>query len=199
MEPLSLWAASLATFLILANGPQPAKETIVLLPDAAGKRTGIVVTSNGQTSEISEPFKGIEISGGKLAEKNYSATEIENLFPDVMQALPAQPRTFVLDFEEGDINLTTASSALIEDVRTEIAKRNSPEVTVVGHTDRIGSNEDNLILSLERANKIKDILITSGIADQIIETVGRGELAPLVNTDDEVAEPLNRRVEITIR
>lgn len=199
MDPLSLWASSVAIFLMLANAPQPAKDTIVLLPDAEGKRTGIVVTSNGQTSEVSEPFQGVEISGGKLVERTFSAADIENLFPDVMQALPSKPRLFVLDFEEGDINLTAASSILIEDVRSEIAGRHSPEVTVVGHTDRIGSNEDNLILSLERANKVKEILINSGISEQIIETVGRGELAPLVNTDDEVAEPLNRRVEITIR
>lgn len=199
MDPFSMWLASVAVFFMLASPPHQPKETAVLLPDAEGRHTGIVITSNGQTSEVTEPFQGVEIAGGKVASKIYSAADIESRFPDVMQSLPAKPRMFVLDFEEGDAQLTAQSSAMIEDVRAEIAKRDSPEVTVIGHTDRMGSNEDNLILSLQRANAIRDLLVARGISDQMIETIGRGELAPLVPTADEVAEPRNRRVEITIR
>lgn len=207
MDGFSLWLATVLFFSWLsvkpASPPAPAiptlKETAILLPDAEGKSTGIVITSGGQEIAVTEPFKGVELSGGKAANKTYSADEIQRLYPDVMQALPEKPRTFVLRFEENGTKLTAESAAIVGDIQKEIAKRAAPEITVIGHTDRAGTEEANFRLSLQRAEAVRDILVAGGMSAEIIQVVGRGELEPEVKTEDGVAEALNRRVEIDLR
>lgn len=182
-----------------AAPPPQAKETIVLLPDAEGKSTGIVVRSKGQETAVTEPYQGVELSGGKIESKSYSAAQIQSMFPEVMQALPDKPRSFTLRFEQNGTRLTPESAAMVEEVKQEIIKRAAPEVTVIGHTDREGTDAANLRLSRERAEAVRDILVAGGITAAIIEVIGRGELEPEVATDDGVAEPRNRRVEISVR
>ena len=74
-----------------------------------------------------------------------------------------------------------------------------PEITVIGHTDRVGSVPDNDALALQRAMAVRVRLLRAGIGNDNIEVVGRGEREPLIVTADEVVEPRNRRVEIAIR
>ncbi|MDO8926847.1 MAG: OmpA family protein [Sideroxyarcus sp.] len=203
MDAFSAWLLTVFVIFLLADepaAPPPAgKETIVLLPDAEGKSTGIVVKSQGQEVAVTEPYQGVELAGGKVESKTYSAAQIKNMFPEVMQALPDQPRSFTLRFEQNGTRLTAESAALVEEVRQEIVKRPAPEVTVIGHTDREGSDEANLRLSQNRAEAVRDILVAGGVSAQIIQVVGRGELEPEVATADGVAEPRNRRVEISVR
>ena len=85
------------------------------------------------------------------------------------------------------------------DLRAEIARRPVPELVVIGHTDRVGRAEANDELSLRRAEAVRAMLVRAGIPAAQIETAGRGEREPLLPTADEVAEPLNRRVEINVR
>jgi outer membrane protein OmpA-like peptidoglycan-associated protein len=187
----------------IAPHPQPVavelKATAILLPDEEGKKTGIVIQSMGQETSVTEPYQGVELKGGKIESKTFTAGEMLRQFPDVMQALPEKPRSFRLNFEANGTGLTQESAILIEDIQQEIAKRAAPEITVVGHTDRQGSDEANLRLSQKRAESIRDILVSKGVPPEIIQTIGRGELEPLIETPDEIVEPRNRRVEITIR
>ena len=84
-------------------------------------------------------------------------------------------------------------------IRQEIAGRPAFEVMVIGHTDTVGGLEANDMLSLKRAATVREILIAAGVPVGKIEIAGRGEREPLLKTADEVAEPKNRRVEISIR
>jgi OOP family OmpA-OmpF porin len=207
MEGFSIWLA-IVVFLSWLGGKPAAppahaipalKETAILLPDAEGKSTGIVIRVGGQEVAVTEPFQGVELTGGNVTNRTYSAEEIQRLYPDVMQALPEKPRTFILRFEENGTKLTAESAAIVGDIRKEILKRAAPEITVIGHTDRAGTEEANLRLSQARAEAVRDILVSGGVSAQIIQVVGRGELEPAVMTDDGAAEPLNRRVEISVR
>lgn len=182
-----------------AELPTTGKETIILLPDAEGKSTGIVVSSRGQEIVVTEPYQGVELSGGKVESRTYTAAQVQDVFPEVLQALPDKPRLFILRFEQNGTQLTPESAAMVDQVRQEISKRAAPEVTVIGHTDREGTDAANLRLSRERAESVRNILVKGGIAAAIIEVIGRGELEPEVATDDGVAEPRNRRVEISVR
>lgn len=217
MDALSAWLAVVIVSLFLANQPKlvlaplpppvvtaplppPApKELAILLPDAEGKSSGIVVTAMGQETTVTEPYQGVELTDGKVATRQYTAAEVGQLFPDVMQALPNKPLSYTLRFEKNGTTLTAASLVVIEEIVQEIAKRAVPEITVVGHTDRVGSDETNLRLSLNRANGVRNILVAHGVAEEIIQTIGRGELELEVETADNEAEPRNRRVEISVR
>lgn len=70
-------------------------------------------------------------------------------------------------------------------------------VRIEGHTDTVGSNEYNLLLSQRRAAAAAAYLQEKyGIAGARLDAVGRGETEPLVATGDNVDEPRNRRVRV---
>ena len=70
--------------------------------------------------------------------------------------------------------------------------------TVVGHTDRSGSNMYNQGLSERRAEAIESLMVGRGISDASIATRAEGEENPRVPTADGVRELQNRRVEILV-
>jgi len=70
---------------------------------------------------------------------------------------------------------------------------------IIGHTDSDGDDANNLKLSLERANQVKEALIARGIAEDRLTTLGKGESEPL-NTNSSVEEKANnRRVEFLLK
>ncbi len=71
---------------------------------------------------------------------------------------------------------------------------------VEGHTDSVGSDEDNIKLSILRAQSVKDWLVNTLYLDPArIIVIGKGESEPIVKGRGEVSEALNRRVEIKMR
>ena len=70
------------------------------------------------------------------------------------------------------------------------------EYLVVGHTDTKGTNKYNLLLSIKRAEFVKEILINYGINQSSIKILGKGEESLAVDTPDDTKQPANRRVEI---
>ena len=76
----------------------------------------------------------------------------------------------------------------------------NPTVTIriTGHTDAVGSDEANQILSEGRANAVRADLIQRGVAAERIEAEGKGEKEPVADNDTEEGRQLNRRVEFII-
>lgn len=69
-------------------------------------------------------------------------------------------------------------------------------IEVGGHTDNVGSDEFNQKLSERRAHAVKKFLLSKGIGENRMTTVGYGESRPIVSNDDEKdGREINRRVE----
>jgi len=100
---------------------------------------------------------------------------------------------------EGTDELNPKAARAIDRVVAEVAARPSPEIAVVGHTDFVGSDQYNDTLSLQRAHRVRDLLVQRGIPANVIQSAGRGKREPMVQAPDDVAEPRNRRVEIIVR
>jgi outer membrane protein OmpA-like peptidoglycan-associated protein len=71
-------------------------------------------------------------------------------------------------------------------------------VIIEGHTDDIGSAEDNLILSRRRAESVYQYLLSKGIASSRMQTVGYGETQPLNTKKNDEARATNRRVQFQL-
>ncbi len=80
-----------------------------------------------------------------------------------------------------------------------IKRRPAYEVGVVGHTDTLGDKTYDQQLSLQGPRAIRDQLVRDGFDARAIFTAGRGELDLAVQSGDQVFEPPNRRVVITVR
>ena len=72
------------------------------------------------------------------------------------------------------------------------------EIEIGGHTDDVGLNEDNRILSQERAIAVMNYLVSKGIELNRMRAVGYGEDKPLAANDSDANRQSNRRVEFTI-
>ncbi len=148
---------------------------------------------------VNKPYQAVELSGESIESKQMTAEEVGELFPGLMSALPAKPRSYTLRYVKGSPTLTPEAETVMAEIMQDVTDRDSPEITVTGHTDRTGSEEDNNALSLKRAMATRDILVNGGIPASNIEVAGRGESEPEVETEDDVEEQLNRRVIVNIR
>lgn len=101
------------------------------------------------------------------------------------------------DFDRSDINQQALST--IKQAAANAQQGGVQRLNVTGHTDRAGAERYNMALSLRRANAVKQVLISEGIAPDQIVVIGRGESQPLVPTADGVREAQNRRVEIILQ
>jgi outer membrane protein OmpA-like peptidoglycan-associated protein len=95
----------------------------------------------------------------------------------------------------------------IERLAAELRQRGSQRVsiTIIGHTDRLGSVAHNDALSMARANTVRDLLVKEGIAPASIRAAGAGERQPVALCLGNVATPElvqclqpNRRVDIDV-
>jgi outer membrane protein OmpA-like peptidoglycan-associated protein len=185
-----------------AAAPPPARdEMVVLLPGPDGTVGTLTVTRDGDRQTLDAPYASTRVRGqGELVDGGrLSPEQVQQSFAAALDARPRRPVRFTLYFLGDSDELTPESKPEIPRILTEIAAHPAPEIVVVGHTDRVGSLAYNDALSRRRAERVRAQLEQIGVPSEQIRVAGRGEREPLVPTEDEVAEPRNRRVEITVR
>jgi outer membrane protein OmpA-like peptidoglycan-associated protein len=84
-------------------------------------------------------------------------------------------------------------------VLADALARSGGDIVITGHTDTVGAGASNDVLSAQRAQQVRQILIDRQFPAERIEAAGRGERDLAVPTADEVEEPRNRRVAIEVR
>ena len=182
-----------------ATGPV----VVALLADPDTGHVGRALVSNGAgTVELSEARASTVVLGRKTAPAapvTLNDDDASRLFGGVLASLPPAPQHFVVNFEFDSDEPTAESRALLPQILSVVKNRPFPEVLVIGHTDTVGTRSSNITLGMKRAELIKKLLIDTGLETMLIEIVSHGEADLLVPTGDEVPEPRNRRVEITVR
>ncbi len=78
----------------------------------------------------------------------------------------------------------------------KIINNNNLKVEINGHTDNIGDDKNNQVLSEKRAGAVKDFLITEGCSASLLTIVGFGKTQPIASNDNENGRAKNRRVEL---
>lgn len=180
--------------------PKPRTDRIVLLPQADGTPSALVVRSaGGKEATLSQPYATATVEPGRVDTSVGSADAVRARYKSLYDAMPAQRRSYLIYFETGGDRLTADSAQRLGEILSEIATLPAPEVMVVGHTDTVGTDAINDDISMQRARIVRTRLIESGVDAKRIEAVGRGRRELLVPTREGVAEPRNRRVEIQVR
>ena len=104
----------------------------------------------------------------------------------------------VVEFESGSAVLTAKGVDLLDEMAARILQLRISRVQVIGHTDSAGDRLANIGLSLERANTVRDYLITKGIPAQHIAALGAGPDRPVGDNDTADGRARNRRIEFRI-
>ncbi len=102
-------------------------------------------------------------------------------------------------FASQSFQITGTSQSSLQQIYQVL--KDSPDLTIEigGHTDNVGSQENNLKLSQQRAEAVRSWLTKKGINGSRVKAVGYGETKPLASNDDEIdGRELNRRIEIYV-
>jgi outer membrane protein OmpA-like peptidoglycan-associated protein len=191
--------AALLLAALLAGCASKPQGLVVLLPDAQGKDTSVLVRQDGAELLLDKPYAAAMLTDKGPLKSSATEQQVRSQFGAALDARPLPPQQFTLYFVEGKDEFTDESKRAFDSVFTEIARRPVPDVLVIGHTDRVGSDAFNDELSRQRAEVVRRALVARGVAAQNNVVVGRGEREPIVPTADGVAEARNRRVEILVR
>ena len=130
-----------------------------------------------------------------------NALEINKM--EVLKEEPPQEMTIVLDdrslnFDFDKSFVKPQYDEMLTNLKEFITK-NDYEVTIVGHTDYIASNEYNMGLSKRRAEAVKAKLIELGLdPSRIVAIVPRGEEEPVADNSTTEGRAKNRRVEFKL-
>ena len=100
-------------------------------------------------------------------------------------------------FENGSKELLTISNAELERLASFILEHQLG-VMLSGHTDNVGTEESNQILSEQRALSVKNVLIGLGCPETLLKTQGFGEAIPVTENTTAKGRQTNRRVVLTI-
>ena len=172
--------------------PEPGNETVVGRAQVSNQAGAVDLTA-ARESTTAGPNRA------PAAVTVLSEADVTRLFGDVLATLPPASQQFMLYFRFESDDLTDQSRALLPMVLDAVKNRPFPDVAVIGHTDTTGSASSNIELGLRRANAIRTLLIQAGVSADLITVTSHGEADLLIKTADQVAEPRNRRVEITVR
>jgi outer membrane protein OmpA-like peptidoglycan-associated protein len=102
-------------------------------------------------------------------------------------------------FASGRSTIDGSSAALMKKVQQALALFPGASLLVEGHTDANGSDSANLILSQDRADAVKQYLVTNFGADaEKVSSVGYGEARPVATNETTTGRARNRRIDLVI-
>ena len=115
------------------------------------------------------------------------------------QFLPA--KSFILEdcnFDNGKATLQEGSYQVLDELVAYLVRKDDEKIELGGHTDNVGSAASNLKLSQDRANTVRDYLISKGIDPARLQTKGYGLSMPIESNNTAAGRAVNRRTEVKI-
>ena len=179
--------------------PAPASY-VVLLDNPDGTDGKVRISAARGITVLEKNRQAVRFAGAPGEVFEVSQERINRDFGAALAAIPQRPASFLLYFALGGTKLSPESEAVVVKILAEIASRTSADISVVGHTDTAGSDDDNEKLGLERARFVADLISRSQRIDPAkVAVESHGEKNLLVATPDNAPEARNRRVEVTVR
>ena len=119
--------------------------------------------------------------------------------------IPLQPiekgATIILKnifFETGKFDLQNESKSELNKLDTLLNDNPNLKIQIDGHTDNVGQEKDNLLLSTNRAKSVVGYLLSKSINVQRLTYKGFGSSKPVADNTTETGRALNRRTELSI-
>jgi len=102
-------------------------------------------------------------------------------------------------FASGRSTVDSANAVLLSKVRDALALFPDASLVVEGHTDSNGTDSANLILSQDRADAVRQYLVTNfGLNAEKVSAIGYGETRPTASNETSEGRARNRRIDLII-
>lgn len=208
-EPDSLWDRSFTDANRLQVHQQRGRLMYALDNGGRDRFPDLASTAQSQfdcwVQELEENYQPDDIRRCRDGYETAMKALEDALKPAPMAATPAPApapdvvRNFLVFFDFDSANLTEGAREIIRAAYNASAQGSVSTIEATGHADRAGPDTYNLRLSERRAAAVRAELVRLGAAANEVVTLAKGEREPLLQTDDGVREPQNRRVEILLK
>lgn len=148
---------------------------------------------NHSEAELIQVVWGLEYQFGKEAKPQVITQVVEKVVEKQVTSFTLSDKVL---FEFGSSELV--SNSALDTVLAFAREHEDSSISIIGHTDSVGSDVYNQELSYMRAKSIADFLEAKGIDNSRLTIVGMGAKEPMMSNDTEAGRAYNRRVEIVI-
>jgi outer membrane protein OmpA-like peptidoglycan-associated protein len=192
------------------GGPLGHRETGALIGAAAGGVIGAVAYDRNRTKGALIGAVGGALAGGAVGrymddqkrdlEKNLrqeiklGQARVEKLPDDVVRVTMTNQTAF----ETNSADIKSGFHSTMNKLADVMVRYGKTTLTVVGHTDDVGSNEYNQRLSERRAHSVARYLEEKQVNALRLAISGKGETQPIASNGTEGGRQANRRVEIYV-
>ncbi|MDX8392085.1 MAG: OmpA family protein [Mariprofundaceae bacterium] len=165
-------------------------------------RKDMTQTQGQQMGEMKEAFRAkleretFETRRQKQLRKLFKPGEVEilaNLDGSLLLRLSA------LQFASGRTSIEKKFFPLLSRIRGAIELYPERKIMIEGHTDNRGDPKANQVLSLKRAETVRDFLIAAGMNGGRLKALGYGEVRPVASNDYDRGLAMNRRIDMIIQ
>jgi outer membrane protein OmpA-like peptidoglycan-associated protein len=104
-----------------------------------------------------------------------------------------------IGFPSGGADLSGAGQAYLDSVAVYLRQTPTVDVVIGGHSDNVGSPDQNRVLSQQRADVVAGYLAAHGVGTGRLATESYGDTRPVASNSTPVGRAVNRRVELVFR
>jgi outer membrane protein OmpA-like peptidoglycan-associated protein len=122
------------------------------------------------------------------------ASEIDKALKEGRKEASFTLEESIVSFEFAKANLTTRSFITLKEIATVLNYHPEYRVYILGHTDNVGTGENNKKLSKKRANSVLNKFVEYGVTINRLNSLGEGENDPIATNDTDEGRSKNRRV-----
>ena len=142
-----------------------------------------------------EPTASNETRDGRIQNRRVDVLVVAEL-----RALDTMLFPSVALFERLSAELTEQGQVLLDQHSMEAKEllSSAAYIEIVGHTDNVGDDNDNMELSKQRAATVRDYLVSKGIDASKMVVAGKGATMPIASNETEEGRASNRRVQILV-
>ncbi len=195
----------------LKRANQELAEKGTKLSDAAKALADQEAELKKRQAEIEAKSKQLVQSASDLEREKAARLEAEKRAAEALANLKEiakikeEKRGLVITLE-GAVLFTTGKTTLLPIAQNKLSQvaavlkqqNDNKRIVVEGHTDSVGSDQNNLKLSQGRADSVREYLVSQGIDPKKITALGKGESTPVAENTTAEGRANNRRVEIVI-
>jgi outer membrane protein OmpA-like peptidoglycan-associated protein len=190
------------------QAPALARTAVIAGEDArreamTGKATAEAAAAQAVAAKAAADAAALAATADAASKARVAAAQ--DLLRRLNQALPTRETDRGLVSEIGGVQFATGTAELNSAARESLARFSGivasyPDLKfkIEGHTDNVGSDENNNVLSLRRAIAVRDYLIGQRVAASSIDAEGLGSTHPIADNETADGRARNRRVEIVI-
>jgi OOP family OmpA-OmpF porin len=162
-----------------------------------GFRPSVFITKGSSAQDLT--FIGDSLWGGIEYAFTDALTLTENSLAE-QQKFEGIFKPLDLYFNTGSVSFirTDDNERFLEEARLFLSQNKDKKLLLTGHTDNVGAPADNMRLSMERAESVKELLTESGIPADQISADAKGQTQPKVPNDTPEGQAVNRRVSIVV-